>query len=371
METDDDGDSFSECLDGDCDDGDATLYVGAPELCDGLDNDCDTLVPAAETTDDDGDGLVDCAGCDDASTAPCVPVVPCTGMFSGLLPADSCAALNWAVNLAFLEDATPLLDQLEAEIALVGTGSCPAYSSTSSTVHPTCSWFPSRSQTTETWAGGCSGGGLTTSGSLVRLDEYESCDVFWSSTDSMTGTGFDADWTGAGPSPGLDLYTLDGVLAEVGVGTLDSTGPWSSGPSLDATVDVVGTFAGPALTLAFPEGRTIVDHYRTYTQSGDGQLCWGFTQGGAMALTATARALTAPWVATGSGSWQDNPCAAPNCMAEPVSGSVSVDVYAVPGGPIVRSASVVFNGATACDGCGEVFDDGVSVGTVCNGIWAN
>ena len=39
---DDDGDGFTS--DVDCDDNDDTVYPGAPELCDGKDNDCNTSV---------------------------------------------------------------------------------------------------------------------------------------------------------------------------------------------------------------------------------------------------------------------------------------------------------------------------------------
>jgi len=45
--------------DGDCDDTDPTVFLGGPELCDGLDNNCDGVVPDTET-DDDSDGYVEC-----------------------------------------------------------------------------------------------------------------------------------------------------------------------------------------------------------------------------------------------------------------------------------------------------------------------
>ncbi len=61
-----DGDGDSTC-DGDCDDADPTSYDGAPELCDGVDNDCNNVVPADED-DADGDGFRLCDGdCDDTN----------------------------------------------------------------------------------------------------------------------------------------------------------------------------------------------------------------------------------------------------------------------------------------------------------------
>ncbi|MFZ5980994.1 MAG: putative metal-binding motif-containing protein [Candidatus Zixiibacteriota bacterium] len=72
-EIDNDGDGRVECLidlggwDGnpsvvgghDCDDTDETVYPGATELCDGIDNNCNSLLWPPEI-DEDGDGLVAC-----------------------------------------------------------------------------------------------------------------------------------------------------------------------------------------------------------------------------------------------------------------------------------------------------------------------
>jgi hypothetical protein len=63
-----DVDGWTTCA-GDCDDGDAATYTGAPELCDGLDNDCDSTIPANEI-DADTDGYRICANdCADGDPA--------------------------------------------------------------------------------------------------------------------------------------------------------------------------------------------------------------------------------------------------------------------------------------------------------------
>ena len=73
-----DGDGFT-VVSGDCDDEDASIYPGAPEGADAIDNDCDGLVDeGSEDADDDADGFTDIQGdCDDtdATVYPGAPEV--------------------------------------------------------------------------------------------------------------------------------------------------------------------------------------------------------------------------------------------------------------------------------------------------------
>jgi len=66
-ELDQDGDGASTC-EGDCDDGDDDTYPGAEELCDGELNDCDGTLPEGEV-DLDGDGYLACEECDDGDAS--------------------------------------------------------------------------------------------------------------------------------------------------------------------------------------------------------------------------------------------------------------------------------------------------------------
>ncbi len=70
-ESDGDFDTYAEC-DGDCDDAQPLSFPGNPEVCDGIDNDCDGVVPATEL-DLNNNGVLDC---NEATTGVC----PSTGM---------------------------------------------------------------------------------------------------------------------------------------------------------------------------------------------------------------------------------------------------------------------------------------------------
>ena len=52
---------FNETDNDDCDDGDSSVYPGAPETCDLVDSDCDDSLLDGGEPDFDGDGFPDCA----------------------------------------------------------------------------------------------------------------------------------------------------------------------------------------------------------------------------------------------------------------------------------------------------------------------
>ena len=75
---DDDGDGLSECA-GDCNDGNAFVFPGAMEICDGLDNDCGGAV---DELDADADGFAGCsADCNDGDPGAHAVPVEATDLF--------------------------------------------------------------------------------------------------------------------------------------------------------------------------------------------------------------------------------------------------------------------------------------------------
>ena len=105
---------------GDCNDGDAAVFPGARERCDGIDNDCDGAAHAGEI-DSDGDGTLDCAACDTAGLWPDADSVTGAGQLEALLApgfaSGSCQDYPAARTFLFL-----VLDNDEGTVEGIYTG---------------------------------------------------------------------------------------------------------------------------------------------------------------------------------------------------------------------------------------------------------
>jgi hypothetical protein len=98
--SDQDGDGLSPCA-GDCDDGDALVYPGAPAVCDGVNNDClDPSWPETAGTnevDGDGDGFSECQGdCNDQNGLTWAVPDEVPGFFLEHNPISETTILTWS-----------------------------------------------------------------------------------------------------------------------------------------------------------------------------------------------------------------------------------------------------------------------------------
>jgi hypothetical protein len=114
-------DGVNSCS-GDCDDLDATIYPGAIDLDDGIDNNCDGLID--ENFDSDGDGVTPADGdCDDTNplrnlTNPCESVVTVKMIIEGYYDTDTQAMrpvmLNQGVGISATDVDTVTIELRDA-----------------------------------------------------------------------------------------------------------------------------------------------------------------------------------------------------------------------------------------------------------------
>ena len=98
----DDRDGDGHSSETDCDDDNASVYPGAPEQCNGVDDDCD----GQGEDDSDGDGSPDCRNCDNAGYWNSIKEIKdessLIGALSTLYKEDACKVYSTAREYLFL-----------------------------------------------------------------------------------------------------------------------------------------------------------------------------------------------------------------------------------------------------------------------------
>ncbi len=121
----------ASAIPGDCNDNNSAIHPGAAEICDGVDNNCDGIIPADEQ-DNDADGYRICDGdCDDTDPAinPGATEV-CNGIdddCDGQIDEGAAATETWVGNVIFTSQAavdnfSQCYNKIQGSLTIQGTG---------------------------------------------------------------------------------------------------------------------------------------------------------------------------------------------------------------------------------------------------------
>jgi len=403
-----DGDGVSQC--GDCDDQDPARYPGAVELCDGVDNDCDGSLDSVLDVDSDGDGVLDCDDCApfDSSAAPgraevcdgvdndcdgllhpqwlvdsdadgvnacddCDDADPSVGEspFGGLGLGSFCPSLEWAVSVVGSVRAIH-------EIGLLVEGQlepgCPGVSSATSSLsyptHPGCEVV--ETTVSDAWSGQCAASTYRLLGDGVV--EHLSGSVQGLGCNSLYIDGWAGDWDslrwvalGAATSPMPDLLGLHGVFFQqrrLG----EQIGGGGTTYHARGVLERIGSFGEP-LDAPVPLGVTTFDWDASAWSSDQGWSGSSVSEGDVRG-TVVAHAYSTPWVLTADLELPKDDFTWPAPVSPAVcekegTGTLTLTLLDAPDGLALSTFEVVFD-AEVCDGCAEVWQDGVELGFACS-----
>jgi hypothetical protein len=127
-EIDNDGDGFTENQ-GDCDDNDASVYPGAIEVENGVDDDCDGIIDEGTNAyDDDGDGYSENEGdCDDTDASVTFDDCDGDGYVSIVYGGEDCDDADPDVHPAAPEQCDLIDNNCDGQVDEAGAAGCSVY----------------------------------------------------------------------------------------------------------------------------------------------------------------------------------------------------------------------------------------------------
>jgi len=361
LEYDRDDDGSPECLD--CAPEDQAIRPGAVEVCDGRDNDCDGVLHPDWTVDGDGDGVPLCEDCDDAD-----PSLG-TSVFGGLGLGAACEPLDWAVAaLAAMEEIHSLDEALSERLG----EECPVTSTVATEVSIPTDKNCGVDETTvaEVWDAGCATEGYLLAGeaAIEAVDgEITGFACIWGDHEERW---FEADSLRWRDRAGGGTLALHGTFEDVfRYGEVYRGSQWEY--RADAVVERVGPLPTPALEAALPPGVTVINWTAARSLTEATWIGWS-AETGRIDGSAVALAYTSPWKMTVA---MDAPSAdrnwptydypgGPLCELEGT-GRMTLALHDTVDGEPTTTFELLFDGEV-CDGCAEVWQDGVGLGLACS-----
>ncbi len=329
------------------------------------------LPPRVEDDDDVSDdddavpNFLEC-GAPDAAQAY---ISPFALELATLVPDPDARALGWAVDVSEYAFHGLLSDAFEITLFAFADEGCPSREVTTADLDPDprCTESTRNSRAQSTWEGGCVG---TCDFEIVgeaafalrRLECSTAEGLVREREKTATAAAFEVGAL-VRHLGGVTRFGLDGTMRHL---HRETTG--AAGVAVHEEWDVQAGF----IAIPGPPKGFLSDLWRlgtgdaTLTGSADAIYVDGVASGvrGHVSGTASTGGILPPWGAEFDVTWDDAVCA-----LEPVRGTVTgrrLDALPPEGQPITW-ASVVYDGATACDGCGTVYSGELASGELCRG----